>query len=108
MPPLSFATEPVLPEEVLEKRKEILCEGYYYDVTDWVERHPGGQIIEFYTESGEDATCAIQQFHNRSAGRVNAIMRSFKRRPAKDSESKWLNLAIHASSTVLSCNGIVV
>lgn len=90
-------------------RKEILFDGYFYDVTDFVKRHPGtflnfinrkidcfgyiyecmtgGSIIEFYTKSGEDATHAIQQFHQRSTKRVSAIMRTLKKRPASDSES---------------------
>ena len=91
MAPLSFSRdEPILPEEpeFPVKRKEILYDGYYYDVTDWIDRHPGGKVIEFYTENGEDATCAIQQFHNRSAGRVHGLMKAFKKRPAKDQESK--------------------
>ncbi|ODN03474.1 Fatty acid desaturase 2 [Orchesella cincta] len=64
-------------------RKEVYFEGYFYDVTDWVKRHPGGRIIEFYTKSGEDATLPIQQFHQRSEKKVKAIMSSLKRRPAE-------------------------
>lgn len=66
--------------------KEILCDGYFYDVTNFISRHPGGSIIKFYTESGEDATHAIQQFHQRSAGRVSSIMGALKKRPASNSE----------------------
>ncbi len=47
----------------------------------------GGSIIEYYTKTGEDATHAIQQFHQRSTKRVNGIMSSLKKRPATDSES---------------------
>lgn len=68
-------------------RKEILYEGFYYDVTDWVKRHPGGKIIEFYTKSGEDCTIAVQQFHQRSTKKVMAIMSSLKKRPAVPTES---------------------
>jgi len=68
--------------------KEILYDGYYYDVTDFARRHPGGNIIDFYTDKGEDATHAIQQFHQRSTKRVTAIMKSFKRRPATDRHRK--------------------
>lgn len=70
-------------------RKEVLFDGYFYDVTDFVKRHPGGSIIEYYTKNGEDATHAIQQFHQRSTKRVTAIMNSLKRRPASDSESNY-------------------
>jgi fatty acid desaturase len=67
-------------------RKELLYEGYYYDVTEWVKKHPGGRIIEFYTQSGEDATITIQQFHQRSTKKVMGIMNSLKKRPALETE----------------------
>lgn len=70
-------------------RKEVLFDGYFYDVTDFVKRHPGGSIIEYYTKNGEDATHAIQQFHQRSTKRVTGIMNSLKKRPASDSESNY-------------------
>lgn len=70
------------------EKKEVLYDGYFYDVTDWVRRHPGGRIIEFYTKSGEDATLPIQQFHQRSTKKVNIIMSSLKRRPAEAHERK--------------------
>lgn len=66
--------------------KEILCDGYFYDVTNFVKKHPGGSIIDYYTKSGEDATLAIQQFHQRSTKKIQIMMKSFKKRPAKDSE----------------------
>lgn len=69
-------------------RKEILFDGYFYDVTDFIAKHPGGSIIKYYTQTGEDATHAIQQFHLRSIKRVKGIMGSFKRRPAPDDERK--------------------
>lgn len=70
-------------------RKEVLFDGNFYDVTDFIKKHPGGSIIEYYTKSGEDGTHAIQQFHQRSIKRVTAIMSSFKKRPASDSESNY-------------------
>lgn len=66
--------------------KEILCDGYFYDVTNFISKHPGGSIIKYYTKSGEDASHAIQQFHQRSMKRVRMMMKSFKRRPASDFE----------------------
>lgn len=33
--------------------KEILYEGDYYDVTNFIKQHPGGSIIEFYVEHGK-------------------------------------------------------
>lgn len=32
--------------------KEILYEGHYYDVTKFIKKHPGGSIIEYYVEHG--------------------------------------------------------
>lgn len=69
------------------EKKEILFDGYFYDVTDFVKKHPGGSIIEYYTKVGEDSTHAIQQFHQRSFKRVQGIMSAFKKRPARDSNS---------------------
>jgi cytochrome b involved in lipid metabolism len=65
----------------LPQRKEILYEGYYYDVTHFIQRHPGGNVIKFYTEPGEDGTLAIQQFHHRSINQVLAMMKAFPKRP---------------------------
>lgn len=68
--------------------KEILCDGYFYDVTNFISRHPGGSIIKYYTKSGEDATHAIQQFHQRSSKQVSMMMKALKRRPASEKERK--------------------
>jgi len=70
------------------KRSEILYEGRYYDVTSFIRRHPGGNVIKFYTEEGEDATQAIQQFHNRSMNKIKAMLKSFPSRPAAPEECK--------------------
>jgi len=78
-------------EAAAEKVQEILCDGYFYDVTNFVRRHPGGSIIEYYTQHGEDATIAIQQFHQRSPKKVSAILSSFKKRKAEERESKLRN-----------------
>lgn len=73
-------------------RKEILFDGYFYDVTDFIQKHPGGTVIEYYTEKGEDSTHAIQQFHKRSAEKVRLMMSALKKRPASDSESNPMHL----------------
>ncbi|OXA56485.1 Fatty acid desaturase 2 [Folsomia candida] len=64
--------------------KEILYEGNYYDVTNFIKRHPGGSIIEYYVAHGEDATHAMQQFHQRSSKKIRLMLQSFKKRPATD------------------------
>lgn len=69
-------------------RKEILFDGFFYDVTDFVSKHPGGPIIKYYTGKGEDGTQAIQQFHKRSIEKVRVMMSALKKRPASDSESR--------------------
>lgn len=66
--------------------KELYYNGYFYDVTDFIPRHPGGSLIKFYTEPGEDATQAISQFHFRSMKKVELIMRSLPRRLAQPHE----------------------
>ncbi|CAL8085963.1 unnamed protein product [Orchesella dallaii] len=67
------------------KKLEILYEGYFYDVTEFIKRHPGGNIIELY-QNGEDATIAIQQFHYRSLKMVLARMKGLPKRPATTEE----------------------
>lgn len=81
-------------------QKEILCDGWYYDVTEFARRHPGGSIIDYYTKTGEDATLAIQQFHQRSPAKIKAILKSFKRRPAEDKEGKGFSTIIANFKTI--------
>jgi len=68
--------------EEAKKKLEILYDGFFYDVTEFINRHPGGNIIKFYTEPGEDATLALEQFHHRSIDKVKLIMKSLPKRPA--------------------------
>ncbi|KAJ6635864.1 Acyl-lipid (8-3)-desaturase [Pseudolycoriella hygida] len=81
----TFAMDSIQANDI--KRKEILFDGYLYDVTDFIKRHPGGNIISYYTQNGEDASQAIQQFHLRSIKRVKSLMNTLKKRPASMSES---------------------
>lgn len=83
---------------------EILCDGYFYDVTSFISRHPGGSIIKYYTKSGEDATHAIQQFHQRSAERVRMMMKTFKRRPASDHERMNLQKILKREKKLFFCD----
>jgi hypothetical protein len=43
----------------MNDRLEIRYQDWYYDVTNFVLKHPGGNVIFFYTEKGEDATQGI-------------------------------------------------
>jgi len=94
------------PGEDGDGRREILYDGYLYDVTDFVKRHPGGrEIIGFYTQDNEDATIPIQQFHARSEKKVLGIMKSFKRRPITeipDAEISAEEKEIQAKNKVLT------
>jgi cytochrome b involved in lipid metabolism len=85
-------------ESVHPLRKEILYEGYYYDVTDFIQRHPGGNVIKFYTEPGEDGTLAIQQFHHRSIKQVLAMMKALPKRPVQDKVDHGKVREIHTRS----------
>lgn len=84
-------------------KKEILFDGYFYDVTHFIDKHPGGTVILYYTESGEDSTHAIQQFHQRSKKRFNVMLSSFKKRPASESESNFV-LAAPLTLKYIFCN----
>ena len=65
---------------------ELRFDGDDYDITSWAKHHPGGGVIRFYTEEGEDASIAIRQFHQRSISKVMSMLRSFKSRPATMTE----------------------
>ncbi|ODM89573.1 Fatty acid desaturase 2 [Orchesella cincta] len=67
--------------------KEIFYNGHYYNVTEFIKRHPGGEgIIDYFTAKAEDATVPIQQFHSRSIAKVHGIMKSLPRRPQTDAD----------------------
>jgi len=63
------------------KKLELQYNGYAYDVTSFVDKHPGGRIIAMYLKTKEDSFNAIQQFHFRAIDRVNKIMEHLPRRP---------------------------
>lgn len=87
----SFSEQDTLLQEknaVKIGKKEVLYDGYFYDVTNFIDKHPGGFVIDYYTNSGEDATLPIMMFHQRSKKKVDAIMSSLPRRPAMEHESK--------------------
>mmetsp|Transcript_12026 Transcript_12026/g.14294 ORF Transcript_12026/g.14294 Transcript_12026/m.14294 type:complete len:419 (+) Transcript_12026:47-1303(+) len=59
--------------------KEMLIKGNWYQVENFVKRHPGGRILNFYR--GKDATQAYREFHQRSE-RADRLLKSLKSRPA--------------------------
>ena len=62
-----------------EKVKEVLLNGVYYDISEM--KHPGGSVIEFYTNNNIDATQAFENFHFRSL-RAKKFLDSLPSRPA--------------------------
>lgn len=65
-----------------EGKKEVLINEQYYDVTNWIPRHPGGNVIKFYTEEGEDATAAFDQFHGRCITTATKFLNQLPKREA--------------------------
>jgi len=82
------------------KRLELQYNGYLYDVTSFIQRHPGGRIIEMFLKTGEDSFNAVQQFHFRSMTKVSAIMESLPKRPI--TEAKGIN------SLIFSIHGKII
>ena len=66
---------------------ELNYNGYAYDVTSFVDKHPGGKILAMYLKTKEDSFNAIQQFHFRALDRVNKIMKTLPRRPIDDNKN---------------------
>ena len=84
MPPNSETKETL----IFSDKQEIYYGGYYYDVTSFISRHPGGKVIEFYIDKSEDATIPIQQFHGGSIKKVIALMNTLHKRQANLLDSK--------------------
>lgn len=55
--------------------EEVLIKGRWYNVTDFVNRHPGGRILNFYR--GKDATEPFVEFHTRSK-KADKMLESLK------------------------------
>lgn len=55
---------------------------YEYEVGDFLKRHPGGTVIEYYV--GQDATDAFREFHSNHP-KAAAILRTLKRRSVAES-----------------------
>lgn len=56
----------------------MLIKGRWYAVNDFVKRHPGGRILNFYR--GKDASEAYTEFHVRSV-KADKMLKSLKSRP---------------------------
>jgi len=63
------------------KKLELQYNNYAYDVTSFVDKHPGGKIIAMYLKTKEDSFNAVEQFHFRAIDRVHNIMKALPRRP---------------------------
>ena len=62
-------------------KKEILIEGRVYDITNF--KHPGGSVIDFYVNSGADASFAFKEFHQRSK-KTQLVLKSLASRKAEE------------------------
>ena len=51
--------------DVPKERKVIGIDGIWYDVTTFITRHPGGEVLEHFL--GEDATDVFRSIRHRSS-----------------------------------------
>jgi hypothetical protein len=86
-------------DSVYPLRKEMY-EGFYYDLTDFIQRNPGGYEINSFTEPGEDGTLVIQRFHQ-SIKQVLAMMNALPKRPAKDKADQGKGRKMHSYLRIL-------
>jgi fatty acid desaturase len=61
MPP---AQQNISPNE--SDKAFVTIDGYRYDVTNFIRKHPGGNVIKYYVADHLDATDAYYAFHSRS------------------------------------------
>jgi len=64
---------------------EILINGTWYNIEDFVKKHPGGRIINFYR--GKNATEAFNEFHNRSP-KAHKMLKLMKKTRPDEGKSK--------------------
>jgi fatty acid desaturase len=71
---------------------DLLIDGKIYDVTNFIEKHPGGSVIKFYAGKDIDASQAFNQFHCRSKTAKN-IMKQYLKRDVTNKEmvEKYVN-----------------
>jgi len=60
----------------------IYYRGHRYDVTDWIERHPGGPVIKDFL--GQDVTCAFHMIHDMRNPVFQKLLEGMDRGPAED------------------------
>jgi len=63
-------------------RKTIVYKERFYDLTRWVSRHPGGEVIEEFV--GQDATVAMHMFHDMRTRVVERLLKALDAGPAED------------------------
>jgi delta8-fatty-acid desaturase len=62
MPPIAQQSDSLKPSE----KSYVVIDGYRYDTTEFINKHPGGNVIKYYTVEHLDATDAYYAFHSRS------------------------------------------
>jgi len=89
MPDSEETSTPVVPNNGPEtsvsssssgSKLEVLIDGKYYDVTQFVKKHPGGRVINFYLNGTEDASSAFHAFHSRSE-KAPKFLKTLSNRP---------------------------
>jgi delta8-fatty-acid desaturase len=62
-------------------RKTIIYQGRRYDVTDWLDRHPGGSIIKQFV--GQDVTVPLHMFHDTRGRVIQKLLKAMDAGPAE-------------------------
>lgn len=75
------------------RKKLIGYRGRWYDITNFIEHHPGGEVIEKFV--GQDATCVIDSMH-----KFNVL----DKRKAGKLKFYFFVLMIKSFETVISAN----
>ena len=69
---------------VQDTQHSIQIDGNWYDITEFIERHPGGSVIKSY--SGQDASLVYHEMHRRSK-KADLILKSLpKCKPMNDDD----------------------
>ena len=51
----------------------IIFKARRYDVSKWIDHHPGGAVIERFI--GQDVTCPLHMYHDVRSPRIQALLK---------------------------------
>jgi fatty acid desaturase len=63
-------------------RKTIIYKGRRYDITNWIDRHPGGSVIKRFV--GQDVTVPLHMFHDMRSRVMQRLLKALDAGPAED------------------------